>query len=156
MNLGFTKMHGAANDFVVIDHREPFLPADRTALFARLCDRHRGIGADGVLLLERGDLKMRKARVAFCLNLFGCAGFEIVSSDTLEDADLVVLCSADAEYLASAREVVPKVNVPVVVAGSPKDELEALTNAGVAGFVHAASDAVATLREWQDKLGMEA
>ena len=109
-----------------------------------------------VLLLERGDLKMRKARVAFCLNLFGCAGFEIVSSDTLEDADLVVLCSADAEYLASAREVVPKVNVPVVVAGSPKDELEALTNAGVAGFVHAASDAVATLREWQDKLGMEA
>jgi diaminopimelate epimerase len=53
VKLGFTKMHGAANDFVVIDHREPFLPADRGALFARLCDRHRGIGADGVLLLER-------------------------------------------------------------------------------------------------------
>lgn len=53
MNLAFTKMHGAANDFVVIDHREPFLPADRTALIARLADRRRGIGADGVLLLER-------------------------------------------------------------------------------------------------------
>jgi diaminopimelate epimerase len=53
MNFAFTKMHGAANDFVVIDHREPHLPADRAALFARLCDRHRGIGADGVLLLER-------------------------------------------------------------------------------------------------------
>ena len=52
MNLAFTKMHGAGNDFVVIDHRAPFLPADRAALFARLCDRHRGIGADGVLLLE--------------------------------------------------------------------------------------------------------
>lgn len=53
MTIAFTKMHGAANDFVVIDHREPFLPAERTALFARMCDRRRGIGADGVLLLER-------------------------------------------------------------------------------------------------------
>ena len=86
-----------------------------------------------VLLLERGDLKMRKARVAFSFNLFGCAGFDIVSSDTLEDADLVVLCSADAEYLALAREVVPQASVPVVVAGNPKDQIEALTSAGVAG-----------------------
>ncbi len=53
MNLAFTKMHGAGNDFVVIDHREPILPAGRAALIARMCDRRRGIGADGVLLLER-------------------------------------------------------------------------------------------------------
>jgi methylmalonyl-CoA mutase len=108
-----------------------------------------------VLLLERGDVKMRKARSAFCFNLFGCAGFDIVTSDALEDADLVVLCSADAEYLALAREVVPLVRVPVVVAGDPKDQLEALTKAGVSGFVHAASNAVAALREWQDKLGFQ-
>lgn len=54
MRIPFTKMHGAANDFVVIDHREPYLPADPRALFARLCDRRRGVGADGVLVLE-GD-----------------------------------------------------------------------------------------------------
>lgn len=62
MRIPFVKMHGAANDFVVIDHREPFLPADRAALFARMCDRRRGVGADGVLLLERGtglDFAMR-------------------------------------------------------------------------------------------------
>lgn len=52
MSLPFVKMHGAANDFVVIDHREPFLPADPRDLFARLCDRRRGVGADGVLVLE--------------------------------------------------------------------------------------------------------
>ena len=45
-------MHGAGNDFVVIDHRRPFLPDASEALLARLCDRRRGIGADGVLLLE--------------------------------------------------------------------------------------------------------
>lgn len=62
MTFPFTKMHGAANDFVMIDHREPFLPADAGALFARLCDRHRGVGADGVLVLERdaaADFRMR-------------------------------------------------------------------------------------------------
>ena len=50
--IPFLKMHGAGNDFVVIDHRRAFLPADPAALVRRLCDRRRGVGADGVLLLE--------------------------------------------------------------------------------------------------------
>jgi diaminopimelate epimerase len=73
-------MHGAANDFVVLDHREPFLPADAGALLARLCDRRRGIGADGVLLLERDpehDFAMRYhnadgGRAEFCGNGARC------------------------------------------------------------------------------------
>jgi diaminopimelate epimerase len=52
MTLRFLKMHGAANDFVVIDHREPFLPEPLADLVRRLCDRRRGVGADGVLLVE--------------------------------------------------------------------------------------------------------
>ena len=65
MTIPFLKMQGAANDFVVVDHRAPFLPADDarlTPLLRRLCDRRRGIGADGVLLLERSpgaDFAMR-------------------------------------------------------------------------------------------------
>lgn len=108
-----------------------------------------------VLLLERGDLKMRKARASFCLNFFGCAGFDIVRSDEVVDADLVVLCSADAEYLAFARDVVPRLSVPVVVAGHPRDQLDALKAAGVAGFVHTRSNAVETLAAWQARLGIE-
>ncbi len=50
--LPFVKMHGAANDFVVVDHRRPFLEEPPGALAARLCDRRRGVGADGLLLLE--------------------------------------------------------------------------------------------------------
>lgn len=61
--LPFVKMHGAANDFVVVDQRRPVLPTDPGALqtlVARLCDRRRGIGADGVLLLEPdGELDFR-------------------------------------------------------------------------------------------------
>ena len=57
MRIAFLKMHGAANDFVVIDHRRPFLPEPHDALVRRLCDRRRGVGADGVLLLE-GDAEL--------------------------------------------------------------------------------------------------
>ncbi|MDQ2918325.1 MAG: diaminopimelate epimerase [Verrucomicrobiota bacterium] len=60
--LRFTKMNGAGNDFVLLDNRggEVQLSADE---IARLCDRHRGIGADGILLLEPAtngaDFRMR-------------------------------------------------------------------------------------------------
>jgi len=62
MKIPFLKMHGAANDFVVVDHREPFLPDPLESLVLRLCDRRRGVGADGVLLIERDpelDFAMR-------------------------------------------------------------------------------------------------
>jgi diaminopimelate epimerase len=62
MTVPFLKMHGAGNDFVVIDHRGGELGPDPAALIARLCDRRRGVGADGVLLLERDpefDFAMR-------------------------------------------------------------------------------------------------
>jgi methylmalonyl-CoA mutase len=109
-----------------------------------------------VLLLTRGDVKMRGARANFSLNFLGCAGFDIVEADEYRDtdADLIVLCSSDAEYLALAQEVCPQVKAPVIVAGNPKDQIAALQAAGVQGFIHVQSDAIETLRHWQDKLGM--
>ena len=60
--LRFTKMNGAGNDFVLIDNRAGDVHLDRDQI-ARLCDRHRGIGADGILLLEEAangaDFRMR-------------------------------------------------------------------------------------------------
>ena len=49
--LSFTKMNGAGNDFVMVDNRSGklALPGDR---IARLCDRHRGVGADGLIAAE--------------------------------------------------------------------------------------------------------
>ncbi|MBU6437223.1 MAG: diaminopimelate epimerase, partial [Betaproteobacteria bacterium] len=52
MKLRFTKMEGAGNDFVMIDATQaPF--ALGTAQIARLADRHFGVGADQVLVVER-------------------------------------------------------------------------------------------------------
>jgi diaminopimelate epimerase len=50
MRLEFTKMNGAGNDFVLIDNRARDLRLTRPQI-VRLCDRHRGVGADGVILL---------------------------------------------------------------------------------------------------------
>jgi len=109
-----------------------------------------------VLLLLRGDVKMRGARANFSLNFLGCAGFDIAESESYEgtDADLIVLCSSDPEYFALASEVCPRVKAPVLVAGNPKDQIAALQAAGVQGFIHMQSDAVQTLTHWQDQLGM--
>jgi diaminopimelate epimerase len=51
MGLGFSKMHGAGNDFVLIDRRQSTDPLP-AALVARLCDRHRGVGCDQLLTIE--------------------------------------------------------------------------------------------------------
>jgi diaminopimelate epimerase len=60
--LRFTKMNGAGNDFVLIDNRAGDVKLTGKQI-ARLCDRHRGVGADGVLLVEPpkngADFRMR-------------------------------------------------------------------------------------------------
>jgi diaminopimelate epimerase len=59
--LPFRKLHGTANDFVYVDARGG-LPADPALLAPRICDRHRGIGADGLILLldsTEADCRMR-------------------------------------------------------------------------------------------------
>lgn len=108
-----------------------------------------------VLLLKRGDLKMKMARATFCQNFFGCGGFEIAESEELEAADLVVLCSSDPEYVELAAAICPIAKAPVVIAGNPKEQVAQLNSLGVAGYVHVLSNLVETLTLWQDKLGVE-
>ena len=60
--LRFTKMNGAGNDFVLIDNRSDAYKLSPEQI-GFLCDRHRGVGADGVLLVEapagKADFRMR-------------------------------------------------------------------------------------------------
>ena len=60
--LRFSKMNGAGNDFVMIDNRMGDLQLGPDQI-VKICDRHRGVGADGVLVLERAtngaDFRMR-------------------------------------------------------------------------------------------------
>jgi diaminopimelate epimerase len=48
MLIEFSKIHGCANDFIVVDRRREAAPVSPDVAI-RWCDRNRGIGADGVL-----------------------------------------------------------------------------------------------------------
>lgn len=54
MKLPFHKMDGAGNDFVVIDNRQLNHNLNKEQI-AWLCDRQRGVGADGLILVEPAD-----------------------------------------------------------------------------------------------------
>jgi diaminopimelate epimerase len=72
MKLKFTKMHGAGNDFVVLDGYTQ--PVSLTAAQVRaLADRHFGVGADQLLLVERPTLE----GVDFRYRIFNCDGGEV-------------------------------------------------------------------------------
>lgn len=61
--MKFWKMNGAGNDFVILNNLEEHLPVDILPQVARtLCERHRSIGADGLMVVDTptqgGDYKM--------------------------------------------------------------------------------------------------
>jgi diaminopimelate epimerase len=71
--IRFVKSHGLGNDYLVLDSAETG-PGLAPAAVARLCDRHRGVGADGVLL------RVPSARADFGVRIFNPDGSEAEKS----------------------------------------------------------------------------
>ncbi|MGB9628660.1 MAG: diaminopimelate epimerase [Thermodesulfobacteriota bacterium] len=56
MKIPFMKMSGSGNDFILIDHRNPFLKEDHLKEFVqKVCRRRVSVGADGLILIENSD-----------------------------------------------------------------------------------------------------
>ena len=74
MRVQFTKMHGAGNDFVVIDARHnPFDALMRPEAIRRLADRRFGIGADQVLFVAKPSVQ----EAQFDYRIFNADGLEV-------------------------------------------------------------------------------
>lgn len=71
--LEFYKMNATGNDFVVIDNRDGRLYmcfADISDFVVKVCRRHEGVGADGLILIERAE------DADFSFRFFNCNGSE--------------------------------------------------------------------------------
>ncbi|MDP9236206.1 MAG: diaminopimelate epimerase [Chloroflexota bacterium] len=102
--MDFVKLHGTGNDFVVIDARS--LNRDWSALARGICDRHFGVGADGLILATRSDT--------------ADAGMRIFNAD-----------GSEAEMSGNGMRCLVKFVVESGIASSADDELAVETGAGV-------------------------
>ncbi len=84
MRIHFEKYHGTGNDFILIDNRDltfPHAGQSGQQIISRLCNRHLGVGADGLILVEpdrQTDFRMRFFNAdglpgSFCGNGSRCA-----------------------------------------------------------------------------------
>jgi len=70
MKIKFWKMHGARNDFVLIDDRRGGFPVADREFISRIAARHSGVGAEGVILIQKS------ATAGFFMRFFNPDGGE--------------------------------------------------------------------------------
>ncbi|MEK3787977.1 MULTISPECIES: diaminopimelate epimerase [Paenibacillus] len=95
--MNFTKMHGLGNDFIVI-YGEQELPKHAAELAQRLCHRHFGIGADGIVYIlpsEQADFRMRiinsdGSEAEQCGNAIRCVAKYVYDQGHTEKQELTV------------------------------------------------------------------
>jgi len=63
MAIAFSKYHGLGNDFILIDNRHSAEPVLTSEQAVKWCDRHFGIGADGVIFLLAADNDEHRMRI---------------------------------------------------------------------------------------------
>lgn len=121
-----------------------------------------------VALVAVGGAAQSRARVEFCRGYFAAGGFTVVeTTGALEveaaaqqfaatGAQAAVICSADAVYAEVVPRLVPLLRAAgarvVVLAGRPKEQVEALAAAGVELFVQQGGDALALMQALQRRM----
>lgn len=114
-----------------------------------------------VFLLKTGNVAFRQARAQFIANFYGCAGFKIIEDmgyDTAAEgaeaalasgAEIVVICSSDAEYETAAPEAFKALDgkAEFVVAGAPACA-DALKEQGITNFVNVRSNVLEELKRY--------
>lgn len=131
--IPFIKMHGAGNDFVVIDDRDGM---HDIAHFwaARIADRHFGIGCDQVVVLEtskKADVFMRiynadGSEIGACGNATRCIGWYIMhesgkSTARVETKAGILECKQSSDYNVTVDMGAPKFDWQEIPLSEPRN-----------------------------------
>ena len=115
MNLTFYKYQGTGNDFVMIDNRAKTFPKENTDFISHLADRHFGVGADGIILIENEsnfDFKMiyfnPDGSQTFCGNGARCAVAFAKRLEIIKDKTTFI--AVDGEHFAEIKNDIISLN----------------------------------------------
>jgi len=124
-----------------------------------------------VFLANMGSIPQHKARADFSTSFMQLAAFNILENKGFQNIDaavsafkdsnaqIVVICSTDDTYPDIVPELTRQIKVfspdsIVIVAGYPKNHIEAFKKAGVNDFIHLKSNALAFLENLQKQMGV--
>ena len=128
--VNFVKMHGLGNDFVLIDGRQEKLgDLDLPKLAADMCDRHFGVGADGLLIVwpsQKAHYRMQVinadgSEAEMCGNGIRCFAKYVYEADQLKEEVISVETPAGIMLPAVILDNGAFAGVEVDM-GEPKDE----------------------------------
>ncbi|MCZ7557442.1 MAG: acyl-CoA mutase large subunit family protein [Bacteroidia bacterium] len=150
------------------------LPQVRAAyMFEKLRDAVESSPAKPVIFLATlGPVFWRRARATFASGFFGTAGLTVIDNPGFASpeeacdaarqagADIVVICSDDESYGSVVPTMVrtlksTQAGMQIVVAGYPKDNIDALRAAGVDQFIHVKADVAAVLASMLENFGID-
>ena len=153
--IPFTKMNGTGNDFIVFDNRERYFEGTEYPFFREICQRRISIGADGVLLLEKGTVAPVRMRYynadgfesTMCGNGARCTGYfawkqgAVTSSQfDLEAADGVHSVRIDKDFVTLGMVKPRDYTERCGILQEPEFEDGGFLNTGVPHFVILVSD----------------
>jgi diaminopimelate epimerase len=109
--MRFAKYHGTGNDFVLIEDMDDQLRLDQESI-AALCDRHRGVGADGLIRIAPADeadffmdyFNADGEAAEMCGNGIRCLGKYVYDRGLTSAREIVVLTRAGLKRLAIEAE----------------------------------------------------
>ena len=104
--LKFFKMEGTGNDYILFDNRDGQISCPESLCITE-CDRHYGIGADGIALVERSEVADAKMRMfnrdgssgAMAGNVIRCAAKYLYDSGAVQKDEMTVETASGVKHL---------------------------------------------------------
>jgi diaminopimelate epimerase len=160
--MRFVKMHGAANDYVYVDCFQEQSPSDPAGLAPRIADRHRGVGGDGLVLVQPSAVAAARMRMfnadgsesEMCGNGVRCVAHLVVARGHAP-AGCVAIETGRGVLTLDVERTGPRTSRVRVDMGQPLLEAAEIPVAGSGRIVDAACPALGGHEPWWDDCGLD-